>query len=168
MTQRGPPRGPVCIHLEPLAPGSTAHLLPAPWSQATTSPPPSEAREAGAWLGRLLEALVTDHCTRHRIKGALSERRLHGRACRAALEPSQPPFPARPNRWGARRPQGAVDGEQEFSRPQLLLPAATKGRPLGDRRGAFPEGRKAQRGQSPWMGTLACSADSVPPASCLE
>lgn len=40
--------------------------------------------------------------------------------------------------------------------------------PLGDRRGAFPEGRKAQRGQSPWMGTPACSADSVPPASCLE
>ena len=61
----GAPQG-TCVHPPgaPLAPGPTTHLLPALGSQATTSPPPAEAGgNAGAWLGRLLEAPVTDQCT---------------------------------------------------------------------------------------------------------
>lgn len=66
VTQRGPPRAlGTSVHpTEALAPVSISHILPAPWRQAATSPPPSEvAGNTGAWLREALEALVTDPCT---------------------------------------------------------------------------------------------------------
>lgn len=64
------------------------------------------------------------------------------------------PFRSLPDQGGTRQPKEAVDREQEWSWPQSLLPAATKGRAPGGLEVAFLGERMAQcggvPGRAPW------------------
>lgn len=97
---------PLCIQLKPLAPGSFSHILPAPWSQAATSPPPSEmAGNTGAWLGE------APRSPRHgSLHSAIGLKGLRVRAVCVA-GPAGPfwnqarrPCPPLPSPWDARQP----------------------------------------------------------------
>ena len=146
-------------------------------SQAATSPPPSEVGgNSGAWLGRPLEARVTDHCPQPQdYRG--SER---GQPAWSGLPPCSGTWPAALP--GSAPAAGAPGGPEELQTENwsevsldLSFRPPQRAGALRDRRWPFPEGGQLSVARVPGTGTpaqpagvLACSADSVPPQACLE
>lgn len=160
---------PLCTQPKPLAPGPFSHILPAPWSQAATSPPPSEvAGNAGAWLGE-----APGSCRHGSLHSANGLKGLRARAVGVAgpagllWSKARWPFPPRPGQWDARRPGEPVDREQGLNWPHSFLPAVPKGRALGLRRWPFL-GKGKLLVARVLGGVWTCSTDSVPPGACLE
>nr|CAI9700390.1 unnamed protein product [Rangifer tarandus platyrhynchus] len=132
-------------------------------SQAATSPPASEVGgNAGAWLGRPLEALVTDHCPQPRdYRG--SER---DQPAWSGLPPCSGAQPAALP--GSAPAAGAPGGPEELrteNRSEVSLDLSfrppQRAGPLGDRRWPFPEGGRLSMARVPGMGTPAQPARGV-------
>lgn len=166
LTQPGPPRGPGKL----LASGPLSHILPAPRSQAATSPPPSEvAGNTGAWLREAPGS--PRHGSVHSAIG------LKGLRARAAWKvgpagwlwsEARRPFPPRPSQWDAGPPEQPGGREQGNDVASAFPSSCHKRQSPWGPEVAFPGERKALRGQSPCGGVRACAVDRVPPGSCLE
>ena len=163
-------------------PGDPGPVFPLPHpanprSQAATSPPTSEVGgNAGAWLGRPLEAPVTDHCPQPQDYRAQIEASPPGPACRPALEPGQPPFLAQPRRQGRQAAPRSYRWRTGVKSASTFPSGRHKGQgPSGTGGGlSRREGGSARPESLGWaprpslQGVLACSADNIPPGACLE
>lgn len=135
----GPPRGPGGVHLEPLAPGSLCQVLPA--CEARRQPLHHPRRWVGTPVpgsGGPCKPWSRITALSPGITGAQSEASLPGPACRPALEPGQPPFPAQP------RPRGRQAAPRSYRQRTGVKSAST-----------FPSGRHKGQGPSGTGGGLS-------------
>ena len=134
-----------------------------PRSQAATSPPASEVGgNAGAWLGRPLEAPVTDHCPQPRDYRGSEQ----GQPAWSGLPPCSGARPAALP--GSAPAAGAPGGPKELrteNRSEVSLDLSfrppQRAGPLGDRRWPFPERGRLSMARVPGMGTPAQPARGV-------